>query len=191
MAAILDKEEEGEEERKSEKSQEQQLQQQEDPMASFTYALRAPETKRQWPRRLKVVFDYMGLSSSSIEDQAKEFVDRTTNNPKWAQGNLIRFLNFQRQRVMNKEISEATIPNYYKAVKLFCEMNDLSSYVNWKKISCGLPRARQSANDRAPTVDELQRLVEFPDRRIKPIVYTMISSGFRIGAWELPKMETY
>jgi hypothetical protein len=76
----------------------------------------------------------------------------TKNNPKWAQNNLFRFLNFQRERVLRKEISDATIPNYYKAVKLFCEMNDLSSYVNWKKVSCGLPKARKATNDRAPTI---------------------------------------
>lgn len=30
-----------------------------DPYQSFLYALRAPETKRQYPKRLKVVFDYL------------------------------------------------------------------------------------------------------------------------------------
>jgi len=28
-------------------------------------------------------------------------------------------------------------------------------------------------------LEELQKLVEYPDRRIKPIVYSMISGGFR------------
>jgi hypothetical protein len=68
-------------------------------------------------------------------------------------------------------------------------MNDVSSYVNWKKISCGLPKARQAANDRAPTTKELEKLVEFPDTRIKPIIYTMISCGFRIGAWDYLKWK--
>ena len=103
-------------------------------------------------------------------------------NQQWTQDNLLQFMSFQHERVRQGKISEFTIPNYYKAIKLFCEMNDL--VFNWKKITRGMPRVRQAANDRAPTIEEIQKLVEYPDRRIKPIVYTMASSGIRIGAWD-------
>ena len=66
-------------------------------------------------------------------------------------------------------------------------MNDL--VLNWKKITRGLPRGRRAANDRAPAMDEIQKLIEYPDRRIKPIVYTMVSSGIRIGAWNYLKWK--
>ncbi|MGI0045062.1 MAG: hypothetical protein ACRD47_15250, partial [Nitrososphaeraceae archaeon] len=56
--------------------------------------------------------------------------------------------------------------------------------VSWKKICRGVPRGRQAANDRAPTREEILKLVQYPDRRIKPIVYTMASSGIRLGAWD-------
>jgi hypothetical protein len=61
--------------------------------------------------------------------------------------------------------------------------------MSWKKISRGVPRGRHAANDRAPTREEIQRLFEYPDRRIKPIVYAMISSGIRIGAWDFLKWK--
>lgn len=95
---------------------------------------------------------------------------------------IISFLHTQKERVDRKEITGSTIRNYIKAIKLFTEMNDIS--VSWKKITRGLPKGRKSADDRAPTLDEIRKIVEYPDRRIKPIVYTMVSSGIRLGAWD-------
>jgi integrase len=155
----------------------------EDPMSVFMYALRAPESRRQYPRRFKVFLDYLGLEGS-IEDQARQFVDKARNNPKWFHQSLMNFIVFQKERVGRKEISEGTIGNYYKAIKLFCEMNFDQPLINWKKIARGLPRARKFALDRIPTIEEISKLCEYPDRRIKVIIYTMLSSGIRVGAFD-------
>jgi len=122
------------------------------------------------------------LLPGTLEEQAKQFTLKARENPEWAQESLMSFRDFEKERVRRDEIAESTITNYYKATKLFCVMNDLM--LNWKKISRGLPSGRRAANDRAPTIEEIQKLVEYPDRRIKPVVYTMASSGIRIGAWD-------
>lgn len=81
-----------------------------------------------------------------------------------------------------KEITGSTLRNYIKPTKLFCEQMDI--IIPWKKITRRMPKGRRYANDRAPTIEEIRRMLDYPDRRIKPIIYTMASSGIRLGAWD-------
>lgn len=115
-----------------------------------------------------MLFDFLGLPSP-LEEQAAEFLERAKQNAQWCQDSIIVFLDFHKQRVGRKELATGTLKNYYRAAKLFCEMNDLTA-INWKRISKELPRANNySSSDRAPILEEICNLVEYPDRRIKPI----------------------
>jgi hypothetical protein len=53
----------------------------------------------------------------------------------------------------------------------------------WKKIARGMARVRKAANDRAPTLEEIQCLIKYPDRRIKPIVYTNTKQVALESSW--------
>jgi hypothetical protein len=50
------------------------------PLSVFLYALKAPETKRQYPRRLKVFLDFLKLEGN-LEQQSKEFLEKAKQNP--------------------------------------------------------------------------------------------------------------
>jgi integrase len=94
----------------------------------------------------------------------------------------LKYLQVHKDRVERKEITGSTLRNYIKSIKLFCEQMDIT--IPWNKITRGIPKGRKYANDRAPTIEEIRRMLDYPDRRIKPIIYTMASSGIRFGAWD-------
>jgi integrase len=126
-------------------------------------------------------------NNKNMEVRCNNFCVKGKNDTNWAIEQVITFLHFQKERVRNGEITASTLRNFIKAIKLFCDSCDLN--IPWKKLIKGLPRAIQAANDRAPTLEEIQKLVEYPDRRIKPVVYVMVSSGIRLGAWDYLKWK--
>ena len=42
---------------------------------------------------------------------------------------------------------------------------------------------------RAHTIEEIRKIIQYPDRSIKAIVCTMVSSGTRVGAWDYLKFR--
>ena len=107
-----------------------------------------------------------------MEQQSKEFLARAKQNLQWAQNSIMQFIALQKERARKGKISYSTIANI---TKLFIEMNSDAPIINWKRITWGIPSGRKAANDRAPTIEEIIKLSEYPDRRIKPVVYIMAS----------------
>jgi hypothetical protein len=153
------------------------------PYYMFKFSIRSELTRKYYERRIRRFFDFIEFNADKdIEQRCNEFAEKSRNDVSWALNKIIIFLQFQKERTVKGEITAATLSNFVKAIKLFCDMSDVA--IPWKKITRGLPRANQSANDRAPGINEIKKLIEYPDRRIKPIIYTMVSSGIRIGAWD-------
>jgi hypothetical protein len=153
-----------------------------DPWKLFLNAMRSPVTRDRYSTRVAKFFDFTEIPGRTLEQRAKTFAKKGKKDTNWALSNILKFVYFQRERVDKKEISGATVMNYTKSIKLFCDMADIP--IQWKKITRGLPRGKRYTDDRIPTLEELKKLVEYPDRRIMALVYTMASSGFRVGAWD-------
>src|SRR5690349_21178462 len=124
------------------------------PYNRFIYALKAPESQRQYPKRLEVFLNFIKIEGLNFQEKLYNLYNTSKSDIQWFQDSLIDFIVFQKERASRGEITESTIPNYYKPVKLFCDMNDI--VVNWKLITRGMPRGNYSANDRAPTIEEIK-----------------------------------
>jgi len=94
--------------------------------------MKAQETKRQYPHRLDKFLTFMNLQGT-IQEKCARLYETANKNINLFQSNIFRFINFQKERIERGEISEGTLCNYLKALKLFCNMNDI--VINWKKIS--------------------------------------------------------
>lgn len=154
------------------------------PYQMFCYSIRTELTRKYYERRIRKFLDFIefDLNNKSIENRLNSFAEYAKTKNNWVLSNVIRFLQFEKDRVSKNEISPATLKNFVKSLKSFFESADIS--LPWNKITKGLPKARMAANDRSPTTEEIKKLLEYPDRRIKPIVYTMTSCGMRLGAWD-------
>lgn len=161
-----------------------------DGYSRFEYGIKAEETRKKYVRRLELFFDFYKIEGKTIQEKSENFLAITKQEKENMQkltDLVLNYMTFHVKRAQKNEISRSTVRNFYKPIKLFCEMNNI--ILNWKVISKGIPTGPENANDRIPTMDEILELLKYPDRRIKPIVFTMISSGIRIGAWEWLKWK--
>jgi hypothetical protein len=146
--------------------------------------MKSPITRLKYQKRLSKFLEYIGLPGN-IEEQARLFAQKGSQDRNWAFNCILKFIKHELERVNRKEIRPGTLRNYVKSIKLFSEMADLQ--IPWKKITKGLPKERRYADDRVPSIDEIKKIMEYPDRRIKAIVLTMASAGLRLGAWDYLK----
>ena len=152
-----------------------------DPWMIFLYALKAPATKDKYIQRLTKFLDFLGYQGTK-EEKARAFPAHARADPNHAFNSILKFFQSKREQIDRKEMAIGTVRNYVKSIKLFCDMADLQ--IPWAKIARGLPRAKRFADDRAPTLQEIRKIVEYPDRRIKPVVCMMAATGIRVGAWD-------
>ncbi len=152
----------------------------------YLYAMKSPVTRQKYQKRLEKFFDFLKLEGNTIEEKSISFlkVSREKDNS-WIFNTVLKFMQTLLERFNEKDITGSTIRNYLKSIKLFLEIADIQ--IAWKKISRGLPRARNYSDDRIPTIEEIRTLLEYPDRRLKAIIYTLASSGIRLGAWDYLK----
>ena len=123
------------------------------PYQMFAYSIRSEVTRKYYERRIIRFFDFIEFEASrGLEQRCNNFAVKGKSDNNWALNRIMIFLQFQKDRSQRGEITPGTLGNLVRAIKLFCEMSDVQ--IPWKKITRGLPRVREAANDRAPTIEE-------------------------------------
>ena len=70
---------------------------------NFFFALRAPESKRQYPNRFEKFLDYLKLEGT-FEDKALSLYKKSIDNHQWLTNKLVEFAQYQKQRAQKGEI---------------------------------------------------------------------------------------
>jgi hypothetical protein len=79
----------------------------------FVYAVRSQITRDYYLRRLRIFFNHISLfSERTMEQRCNLFAAKGLKDPNWAFTSIVKFLQFQRQRVEKEEITGATLRNF-------------------------------------------------------------------------------
>jgi hypothetical protein len=79
---------------------------------------------------MKVFFNYINLlPSGNLEEQCNLFAAKGLEDHKWAIYNIIKFLQYQKERVEQAEITGGTLRNFVKTI-----FNLINDNWNWDKL---------------------------------------------------------
>lgn len=133
----------------------------------FKESIRSEHTKRCYEYYLKKY----GEHKLSISD------------PKTVENTLINFILEQKQ--IGK--SFYAISNYVNCIISFYKINDI--LVNTKKITRFMPERRRIKSDISYNHEEIRKMLEIADERMRAVILILASSGMRVGALPLIKLK--
>lgn len=139
---------------------------------NFHESIRAPDTRRVYTNSLCQFMTFVKVDS---------FEKLLAADNKLIEARIISFIVSQRER----KLSTSVIHVRLAALKHFYSMNDVT--LNWKKIAKYIGERTRVQKDRPYKIDEIKRILERSDLRMKVVVLLLASTGMRIGA--LPDLE--
>lgn len=188
------------------------------PVTFALMSVRSPYTREHYRGRLKEFFDFVGIPGDSLDEQGQAFLaqakaddnnsnssrsdgtsgsSKSNNDDYWAEDTILSFLDHQKQRVSKGELAASTLQTFYAPIRAFCAVHQRDlPFIDWKGISKTLPESPTYSSDRAPTREEIQKVIQYPNRMMKPLKvrliftsdpYTKLRSGITgvvLGRWD-------
>jgi len=129
----------------------------------------AEVSKEQYLNGIKQFLVHSGQQPDGLVVKAKR-------HPRAFEKEFVEFLDRK-----GKETSAATVALIRNSVKKLLDVNGVSG-VDWVYINDCIPEKRRYGEDRAPTAEEIRRMVNAAELRTKCIILFLCSSGARMGA---------
>jgi integrase len=131
----------------------------------------AQQTKENYILRIRAYLRRVGKSPD-------EFVRDVRRRPKKFEEDFVRFIG-----EVSKNSAPSTTAFWRDSLRRFLEINRVKG-IDWSYINQFLPKVTKSGQDRAPTLEEIQKIVSIADLRTKCLILFLSSSGARIGSVE-------
>ena len=136
------------------------------PMQNFINSIKSKTTKKIYIHHFSKFLNYYNLTVETLQNlPIKEFEQL-----------IINYIEKSKQ----EDKGHSYLSVAFCSIKHFCVMNDIR--INKEKIGKFLGEAQRKNTDRAYTHQEIKRLLDVADLRMKSIVLLMASTGMRIGA---------
>jgi hypothetical protein len=103
--------------------------------------MNAKQTRNKYTAELKRFFDFIKIPGNTMEEQYRFTIQMkrersngyNSNNNRWFLKQCFKIPTSRERESKRKEVIGATLRNYIKVIKLFCETNII--LIPWKKIT--------------------------------------------------------
>jgi integrase len=128
----------------------------------FEESIKSEYTKRAYVIYLTKYIDHLGSKFNSL-------LKESNPDPKKIEQSIIEYI-----ILLKKTKSYGAIHNYVSAIFAFYKINDI--ILNTNKISKFMPEKRKSNKDRRYTHEEILKLLEFADERMRTVILLLAST---------------
>ena len=125
----------------------------------------------------RVYLERLGLYLRAVNKNPDEFVKSVRYSSEEVRGG-VRPVHLGETA---KKSGPSTTAAYRDSIKRFLELNRVDK-INWEYVNEFVPAPKKFGQDRAPTTDEVRKVVDVADLRTKCLALFLCSSGARIGS---------
>ena len=131
----------------------------------------ASQTKENYILRIRAYLRRVGMPPD-------QFIRTVSRDPKAFEEDFVKFI-----AEVSGTSASSTTAFWRDSLRRFLEINRVKG-VDWDYVNQFIPTVRKSGQDRAPTLEEIRKVVSVADLRTKCLILFLSSSGARIGSVE-------